>query len=314
MYSIGIDLGGTNIAAGLVDENCKIVKKSSVPTLKERHYSEILKDAAELVKKIISEAGLSKDQISHIGIGSPGIPDNNAGTIVRNYNLNFHNTPVRAEIQKVIDLPVFIENDANCAALAESAAGAAKGVAHSVTITLGTGIGGGIVIDGKIFSGFNSAGSEIGHAVLVVDGESCTCGRKGCWEAYSSATALIRQTKKAAAENPDSIINKLVNGDLSKIDAKTSFDAMRQGDAIGTAVVNNYIKYLAEALVNVINTLMPEVIVIGGGVCKEGDYLLKPLRERIVASAFSPDVPQTRIEVAVMGNDAGIIGAAMLGR
>lgn len=314
MYYVGIDLGGTNIAVGLVDEEGRIVHKDSVPTYRERPYQEILRDMAQLALKVIKDAGVSLDQVGHIGVGSPGTPDCENGVLVYNNNLNFRNVPIREELQKYINLPVYLDNDANCAALAESVAGAAKGVRHSVTITLGTGIGGGIVIDGKIYSGFNYAGAELGHTVIVCDGEQCTCGRKGCWEAYASATALIRQTKKAAEENPDSAINKLVGGDLGKIDAKTAFDAARQGDETGEKVVRQYIKYIAEGLINVINSLMPEILVIGGGVCKEGEYLLKPLRELVQKGVYSSgNIPQTQIKTAQMGNDAGIIGAAMLG-
>ncbi|HOQ37627.1 MAG TPA: ROK family protein [Acetivibrio sp.] len=315
MYSVGIDLGGTNIAVGLVNEEGKIIHKDSVPTLRERPYQMIIKDMAMLAKKVIEDAGVSIDQVSGIGVGSPGTPNCKDGILVYNNNLNFRNVPIRTEIQKYINLPVYLDNDANCAALAESVAGAAKGSDISVTITLGTGIGGGVVIDGKIYSGFNFAGGELGHTVIMVDGEQCTCGRKGCWEAYASATALIRQTKKAAQENPDSLINKLVDGDLSKIDAKTAFDAAKQGDKTGELVVGQYIKYISEGLINMINIFMPEVLVIGGGVCKEGEYLLKPLRELIKQGVYSKeDIPQTQLKTAQMGNDAGIVGAAMLAR
>jgi glucokinase len=270
---------------------------------------------ASLSLKVINDAGVSIDQVRNIGVGSPGTPNCEEGILVYSNNLNFRNVPLRAEMQKYVNLPVFLDNDANCAALAESVAGAAKGVKHSVTITLGTGIGGGVIIDGKIYSGFNYAGAEIGHTVIVCDGEQCTCGRKGCWEAYASATALIRQTSKAAEENPQSLINKLIEGDFSRIDAKTAFDAAKQGDETGERVVRQYIKYIAEGLINAINTFMPEIVVIGGGVCKEGEYLLKPLRELVSAGVYSrEEVPQTQIRTAQMGNDAGIIGAAMLGK
>jgi len=314
MYSVGIDLGGTNIAAGLVDMDGKILYKESVPTNAQRPYTEIIKDMAEVAYSVIKGAGVKIDEVEKIGIGSPGTPNCEEGILVFSGNLNFRNVPIRAEMQKYINLPVYLDNDANCAALAESVAGSAKGVKHSVTITLGTGIGGGIIIDGKIYSGFNYAGAEIGHMVIYCDGVQCTCGRKGCWETYASATALIRQTIKAAQENPNSIINKLVEGDLSKINAKTAFDAAKQGDEVGNRVVQQYIKYIAEGLINVINIFMPEVVVIGGGVCKEGEYLLKPLREMVYAGVFSrEEIPQTQIKTALMGNDAGIIGAAMLG-
>ena len=314
MYRVGIDLGGTNIAAGLVNMDGNIVYKDSVPTQRERPYQEIIKDMAMLTKKVIEESKVPMEEVKSIGVGSPGTPDCKNGVIVYNNNLNFRNVPIREEMQKYINLPVYVDNDANCAALAESAAGAAKGTSTSVTITLGTGIGSGIIIDGKVYSGFNFAGGEIGHTVIVVDGEQCTCGRKGCWEAYAAATALIRQTKCAAKENPESIINKLVDGDLDKVDAKTAFDAAKLGDKTGEAVVKQYIRYIAEGVINVINIFMPEVLVIGGGVCKEGDYLLNPLKEIVSAGVYSrEEIPQTQIKTAQLGNDAGIVGAAMLG-
>lgn len=314
MYCVGIDLGGTNIAAGLVDLDGNIIYKDSVPTQRERQYQEIIKDMAMLAKEVIEKSNVPMEKVKSIGVGSPGTPDCKNGIIVYNNNLNFRNVPIREEMQKYLDLPVYVDNDANCAALAESAAGAAKGTKTSVTITLGTGIGSGIIIDGKVYSGFNFAGGEIGHTVIVVDGEQCTCGRKGCWEAYASATALIRQTKRAAVENPESAINKLVDGGLDKIDAKTAFDAAKLGDETGEAVVKQYIKYIAEGVINVINIFMPEVLVIGGGVCKEGDYLLNPLKEMVKAGVYSKEeIPQTQIKTAQLGNDAGIVGAAMLG-
>ncbi len=313
MY-IGIDLGGTNIAVGLVSESGDILHKDSVPTGARRHYTEIMKDMAQLSIKVIADAGYSVEDVKAIGVGSPGTPDKEKGILVYTNNINFKNVPMRAEIQKYINLPVYIDNDANCAALAEAIAGAAKEANHSITITLGTGVGAGIIIDKKIYSGFNDSGGELGHIVIHMDGEQCTCGRKGCWEAYGSATALIRQTKHAAKMNPDSLINKLVDGDLDKIDGKTAFDAQRAADKVGINVVNNYIKYLGEGLTNVINIFQPEVLVIGGGICKEGDRLINPLKEWLEIHVYCKDVARTQIKTAVLGNDAGIIGAAMLGR
>jgi len=315
MYYIGIDLGGTNIAVGLVDEEGKIVHKDSVPTLNEREYPEIIKDMAMLSLKVIEDAGVSLKDVKSIGIGSPGTPNTEKGILVYANNLKFRNVPMRDEMQKYIDLPIYLDNDANVAALAESVAGACKGARHSVTVTLGTGVGSGVVIDGKVYNGFNNAAAEMGHMVIVVDGEQCTCGRKGCWEAYASATALIRQTKKAAVANPDSLINKLVEGDLSRINAKVPFDAARQGDRIGLQIVEEYIKYLAEGLANLVNIFQPEIIAIGGGISKEGEYLLAPLRKLVSEKVYTVEgVPQTRIVAAQLGNDAGIVGAAMLGK
>jgi len=313
MY-IGIDLGGTNIAIGLVDENGHILHKDSIPTYADRHYADIIKDMAQLSLKVIKDAGYVIKDIKSIGIGSPGTPNKEEGVLVYANNFKFHNTPIREEFHKYIDLPVYIDNDANCAALAEAVTGAAKDVNHSITITLGTGIGGGIIIDKKIYSGFNDSGGELGHMVIHVDGEQCTCGRKGCWEAYASATALIRQAKQAAKENPGSVINQLVDSNLDKINGKTAFDAARSGDKTGGKVVKDYINYLATGIINVINIFQPEVLAIGGGICKEGDYLLNPLRELVQKHVYCTDIPQTEIKTALLGNDAGIIGAAMLGK
>ncbi len=315
MYYVGIDLGGTNIAVGLVDEEGNIIHKDSVPTLSEREYPEILYDMAMLSLKVIKDAGVSMKDVKSIGVGSPGTPNCAEGILIYANNLKFRNVPIRAEMQKYVDLPIYLDNDANVAALAESIAGACKGAKHSVTITLGTGIGGGVIIDGKVYSGFNNAAAEIGHMAIVVDGEQCTCGRKGCWEAYASATALIRQTSNAAVANPTSLINKLVNNDLTKIDAKTAFDAAKQGDRVGQELVDQYIKYVAEGLANVINIFQPEIIAIGGGISREGEYLLKPIRELVWQSVYTLEgVPRTTITVAQLGNDAGIVGAAMLGK
>lgn len=315
MFYLGIDLGGTNIAVGIVDEKGRLVLKDSVPTYSDRHHSEIIKDMAMLSLKIIETAGVNIVDVAAVGIGSPGTPDAPKGIIVYSNNLKFNNVPMREGMNKYIDLPVYIENDANCAALAESIAGAAAGAKNSMTVTLGTGVGSGVIIDGKIYNGFNSAAVEFGHTVIVSGGEQCTCGRKGCWEAYASATGLIRQTRKAAEENPESLINELVNRELSKINAKTAFDAARQGDETGMRIIEQYIRYLAEGITNAINTFMPEILVIGGGICKEGEYLLGPLRKLVSEATYSNvGIPQTQIRTAQMGNDAGIIGAAMLGK
>jgi glucokinase len=297
-----------------VDENGKILHKDSVPTRREREYPEILKDMAVLSLKVIKDAGVDIKDVKSIGIGTPGTPNKKEGILLYANNLRFRNVPMRAEMQKYVNLPVIIDNDANCAALAESVAGAAKNADNSVTITLGTGVGGGVVIDRKVYSGFNYAAAELGHIVVVSDGEMCTCGRRGCWEAYASATALIAKTLEAAGRYPDSLVYRLVDGDLNRIDAKTAFDAARQGDQIEKSIVDQYIKYVAEGLIDIINIFCPEVLVIGGGVSKEGEYLLKPLRELVYSGVYAKDVPQTEIKAAEMGNDAGIVGAAMLGK
>lgn len=313
-YYVGIDLGGTNIKAGVVDANGRIVKKSSIKTHADRDQLEIARDMGLMALRVTNEAGLKPEDIKAIGIGSPGTPDNVNGILIYANNLPFHMLPLRREIREVLNKPVYIDNDANVAALAESVAGGAKGTRHSVTITLGTGVGGGVVINNRIYSGFNNAGCEIGHTVVQVGGPACTCGRKGCFEVFASATGLARETEDAANANPDSVLNRLIRENGGRADGRTAFIGMREGDQAAAAVVDFYLEMLAEGLANMINSYMPEVILIGGGVCNEGDALLLPVRQRALEKAYlSDNVPKPRIELAQMGNDAGIVGAAMMG-
>ncbi len=314
MYRVGIDLGGTNIAIGIVDETGKMIYKNSTPTLtNERTSEELVEVMAKFAIQVVEEAGLTMDDIKSVGIGSPGTPDAKNGILLYANNLRMFNVPMRAIMQRYIDKPIYIGNDANCAALGEVVAGGAKDTECAIMITLGTGVGGGIVINNKIYDGFNNAGGELGHFVMVVDGEYCTCGRNGCFEAYASATALINQTVKAAKEHPESMIHSLVNGDLSKVTGKTAFDAMHAGDATGKAVIDNYIRYLGEGVVSLINIFQPEVFLIGGGICAQKEALFGPLNEMAKKYAYSKDESKlTKIMPAVLGNDAGIIGAAML--
>ena len=216
-------------------------------------------------------------------------------------------------IERLGDKPVYVANDANCAALGEAYAGCGNGAKNFIAVTLGTGVGSGVIIDGKIVTGVNNAGGECGHMVIVVDGEACTCGRHGCWEAYASATALINQTKKAMEQYPDSVMHQLAKEE-GKVSGKTAFDAMRRGDIAGIKVVDQYIKYVACGIINLVNALQPEIICVGGGICNEGETLLRPLRRYIEAERYSVySKIQTKILKAELGNDAGIIGAAILG-
>lgn len=313
-YYVGIDLGGTNIKAGIVDETGKLLNKLSIKTFKERSMEEIIRDMADLSVDTIKDAGLEISDIEAIGIGSPGTPDNKDGLLVYSSNLPFRNAPMRKLIRDVIDLPVYIDNDANCAAMAEAVAGAAKGTKDSVTITLGTGVGAGVIANGRIYSGFNQAGSEFGHTVLVSGGIQCGCGRKGCFEQYASASALARMTLEAAEANPDSILKDVI-AEQGGSNAEVAFIAMRRGDKVAAEVIETYTDYLSDGLANAINSFMPEVLVVGGGVCNEGDPLLIPMREKTMSKPyFGPGVKQTEIKLAQMGNDAGIVGAAMMGK
>ena len=313
-YYIGIDLGGTNIVAGVVDEEYNIIAKASTKTNCPRPEKEIADDMARMALEAVKNANLTIDQIEWIGVGTPGIANSETGIIEYSNNLGFKDTPMVKYIQETIDKPVFIENDANAAAYGEFVAGAAKGAKNAVCITLGTGVGGGIIIDGKIYSGSNFAGAEIGHTVIEVDGAQCSCGRKGCFEAYSSATGLIRMTKEAIAEHPDCIMAQSEK-EKGKVTARTSFDCMRAGDKYAKAVVDKYIKYLAAGITNTINIFQPDILCIGGGVCNEGDPLLLPMKELVAKEVYTRNSPKnTEIVIAKLGNDAGIIGAAFLGR
>lgn len=312
-YYVGIDLGGTNIKTGVVDSEGNLINKIKIKTHAERTMEEIIHDMGQTALDVIKDAGLEVSDISAIGIGSPGTPDNLSGVLVYSSNLPFNMAPMRKLIREVVDLPVYIDNDANCAAMAEAVAGAAKGTKDSVTITLGTGVGAGVIVNGRIYSGFNQAGSEFGHTVLVSGGIQCKCGRKGCFEQYASASALARMTKEAADEDPNSLLTEVI-AEQGAPNAKAAFIAMRRGDKKAEEVIDKYTDYLADGLANAINTFMPEVLVVGGGVCNEGDPLLIPMREKTMSRPyFGPGVPKTEIRLAQMGNDAGIVGAAMMG-
>ncbi len=311
MY-IGIDLGGTNIAVGLVSDEGKILYKISAPTKAERPGEEIIKDMAMLAEKVVKDAGMSWDDIKSVGIGTPGTCDDKNGVVIYANNLRFDNVPVKTEFQKYIDKPVYIGNDANVAALAEYYA-AGGNTDSFVAITLGTGVGGGIVLNGKIHTGEAGGAGELGHIMLIYGGEQCTCGRKGCWETYASATALIKQTKEAIMKNPDSLMNEMIEGNLDNVNGKVPFDAAKQGDATAKAVIDKYMEYVAVGIADIINIFQPEMIVIGGGICKEGDYLLNPIKKLCKGECYG-NVLETKIEIAKLGNDAGIIGAAFLGK
>ena len=312
MYRVGIDLGGTNIVAGVVNDRHEIVAFAKCKTACPRPSEEIVADMARMTREAVKKAGITMDEVKGVGVGSPGVCNKDTGVVERAANLGFENLPICAMLSEMLGKKVYIENDANAAALGEFIAGAAKDVESCVCITLGTGVGGGVIIDGKVFAGSNFAGTELGHTVIEVDGELCSCGRRGCWEAYASATGLIRQTRRAMEEHRDSKMWDIA-GSLDKVDGRTPFEAMRAGDAAGKAVVDRYIYYIAVGLINMINIFQPEVLCVGGGICKEGETLLAPLRKYIDAEQFSKySEKKTKLCVAALGNDAGIIGAAGL--
>ncbi len=313
MYKIGIDLGGTNIATAVVNEKFEIIGKGNLPTNTPRDAYEIAKDMAKTVDMAIEDAKINKSDVEWIGIGTPGAVNQATGIIEYANNLGFVNVPMIKYIEELTGIKCYMENDANAAAYGEFLAGAGKNVNDFIAVTLGTGVGSGIIIDSKIFSGSNYFGGEIGHTVIAMDGKPCSCGRKGCWEAYASATALINQTKEAMEADKSSKMWEIAKS-LDDVNGKTAFDGWRMGDATATKVVEKYCEYVACGVVNVINTFQPELICIGGGISKEKDNLIKPIMEYVKANRYTKDSDkQTEVKVAELGNDAGIIGAAMLG-
>ncbi|MCL2445392.1 MAG: ROK family protein [Oscillospiraceae bacterium] len=298
MYKLGVDLGGTNISVGVVDSDWKIVGRGSRKTLAGRPAEQVLADIAAACNDAIADAGLTSQQIDSIGLATPGSVEKDTGVITYANNLDFHHVPAREILQQWFSCPVYLDNDANCAALGEALAGSGRGVNSFIAVTLGTGVGGGIVIDGKIVNGCNDAAGEVGHFVIAVDGKPCNCGRRGCWESYSSATALIAQAKEAGLD---------IDG------AKDVFDARDAGDARAAAVIDEYLRYLAAGVANLVNIFQPDKICFGGGVAYQGEALLVPLRKLVEAERYTRYAPvQTELVQACLGNDAGIVGAAAL--
>ncbi|MCH5202050.1 MAG: ROK family protein [Oscillospiraceae bacterium] len=314
-YKVGIDLGGTNIVAGVVDKDYNIIARAECKTAIPRPESDICDSMAQVTKEAIKKAKLKMEDISQIGIGVPGAVNPETKIVETSPNLLFQNWEVSKMMEERLNKAVKIENDANAAAWGEYLAGSAKGCRNAVAITLGTGVGGGIIIEGQLYSGSNFAGAELGHMVIVKDGKECGCGRKGCWESYASATALINMTKEAIRNEKAefSYMLKAVDGDLNNVNGKTPFDAMLAGDATGKAVVDKYVSYLATGIVNVINIFQPDILCVGGGVCRQGETLLAPVRAIVEQERITKhNDKQTVICTATLGNDAGIIGAAFL--
>ena len=312
MIRVGIDVGGTGIKVGIVDENIKIIREGSIPTVTDIPFEEQVKRIVDCVLSTVDKAGFSSEEIESVGVGIPGIASSETGEIIKCTNMGWNHVPFREVFRRYLDKPVCIDNDANVAALAESVAGVSAGTSSSVFITIGTGIGSGIIINGQIWKGAHGIGGELGHTILDLDGVPCTCGNHGCLERYCSATALIRMAREAVAEHPESIILLLAGGDPSGIEAKTVFDASKENDETAVAVYRRYISCLAQAVASVINLLDPEVIVLGGGVSKAGNYLLDPLVREFPQYVLFNDQPLPSVKIAVLGSEAGIIGASML--
>ena len=312
MIRVGVDVGGTGIQVGVVSTKNRIVLERSIPTRTDLAFEEQVRQIAECILSTVHEAGFSQEDIESVGVGIPGIASARTGEIIKCTNMNWHHLPFREVFNRYLNKPVFIDNDANVAALAESVAGISAGTLSSVFITIGTGIGSGIIINGRIWSGAHHIGGELGHVIFDLDGVPCTCGNHGCLERYCSATALIRMAREAVQDHPESMILTSVNQDPSRIEAKTVFDAARAEDPVGLSVYRRYIDCLAQAIASVVNLIDPEIIVLGGGVSKAGSFLLDPIVEEFPKYVLFNDQPLPSVRLATLGSEAGIIGAAML--
>ena len=310
MY-IGIDVGGTNLKAGLVNEEGTIVAVERTP-LDFQGPEPFAETLAQLAAAVMERGGVEVKEVAYVGMGIPGAVK--GGDILYTANIPMKNVPLEALFRKHLDLPVLLGNDADCAAVGEWSCGAGRGTKHFVVITLGTGVGGGMILNGKLYSGCG-AGGEVGHIVIKQDGVPCNCGRRGCWEAYASATGLIRETKEAMEQHPESALHAVAAAN-GGVEGRTAFQAAEQGDETALAVCRAYAEYLAAGLTNLVNILHPEAVALGGGVAAAPEHLLlEPVREIVARECYARHVDQVpRIIRAELGNDAGIIGAAMLGR
>lgn len=311
-YSIGVDIGGTNIDIGIVETgSAKILTKTSFKTNAPRAASEIVEQIVSEIKKLLDNLGIAFSDVEKIGIGTPGVVKNNVVSLA--LNLGWENEPIGDMITELTGLPTYVANDANAAAYAEAVGGVGVGAESVMAVALGTGVGGGIVIDGKIWEGYNGFAAEIGHMIIEKNDRKCVCGNSGCLESYCSATALTADTVAAMEKNKDSAMWGLVGGNINAVSGRTAFDAARLGDAAAKNVIYSFIDSLAVGVANLINVFQPDVVCICGGISREGDNLLTPLNERLEKLAFSVKDAKTKVTVASFTNEAGIVGAALLG-
>ena len=310
-YRIGIDLGGTFVKFGAVGENGNILKKDKISTPADCDYGTTVSAIAEVIKGMIADMGMPES----VGIGCPGVIDGEHGMVITGGNLGWENKHLASDLGELLGIPVTLCNDANAAAYGEYACGAGKEYQSIVLITLGTGVGSGIIFGGKLFTGELGAGAELGHEIIRMDGEPCACGRRGCFETYASASALVRQTKNAMIAHPESKMWELCKGSADNADGRTAFDGMRQGDDTAKEVVERYLNYLAEGIANIVNVFRPQAVLIGGGISAEGEALTLPLQKMVDTKILGRGryAPVT-IRAASLGNDAGLVGAAMLAK
>lgn len=316
MNYIGIDIGGTNLKAGLVNDEGSILAMEKRKIAEVSDQKALVEALVALTQSLTERGGLTPEQIRSVGVGVPGAVEIHSGAVLYTCNLPLRNVPLRKLFHRYLPYPLYVENDANCAALAEFHVGAGRGSKRFVTVTLGTGVGAGIVHNGKIYHGANGMAGEVGHMVIEQDGLPCPCGRHGCWEQYASATALKRMTAEALAAHPDSGLARVVAENDGHVSGQSAFIAAREGDPVGQAVCDRYVNYLACGVINVVNIFQPDTLAIGGGVSNEAEeQLLLPVQQRVARESIPCGKDRrTRIVKAQLGNRAGLIGAALLGK
>ena len=316
MKYVGVDIGGTNLKAGLVDENGVLLATQKMKVASIADDDGLAWTVASLVQELAHTVNLSVSDVASVGVGVPGTVEIRSGSINYTCNLPLRNVPLRKLFHRYLSIPLYIENDANCAALAEFLVGAGRDSKRFVTITLGTGVGAGIVHNGKIYHGANGMAGEVGHMVIQRGGLPCPCGRHGCWEQYASATALKRMTAAALAAHPHSILAQVMAENEGRVSGQSAFIAARRGDPVGQQICDEYVDYLACGVVNVVNIFQPDTLAIGGGVSNEAEeQLLLPVQQRVARESIPCGRDRrTRIVKAELGNRAGIIGAALLGK
>lgn len=310
---IGIDLGGTTAKIGILNQAGEVVSKWSIPTDSSEEGKQIVPNIMNSLKENFKKQGLTASDILGIGMGSPGSVNRANGTVIGAYNLNWKTLqPIRKQIEEAFGVPFFIDNDANVAALGEQWVGAGNSEPNVSFITLGTGVGSGLIVDGHLVHGVNDSAGEIGHLTVEPNGYECTCGKKGCLEQYASATGIVRLAHDMSKkENGESKLLNAIRAD-KKINSKIIFDYAKEGDEFSERVVDQFSYYLGLALSNVSNLLNPSTIVLGGGVSKAGDYLVNKVNRIVQEFTFPPIRETTKIKIAELGNDAGMIGAASL--
>ncbi len=309
-YIVAIDLGGMSAKGALFSDKGELITQERIATNSADGFDGTMHKLAKLAKMLTEKTDVDFDDVSVIGVGAPGVVDSSEGKILRWSNYNWNDVPFAKTLSGLTGKKVCVANDANVAALGEATFGATAKYQSSILLTIGTGIGGGIVFDGKLIEGYKSAGAELGHITIREGGLPCACGRRGCYEKYASTTALIQQTRYAMVENLQSKLWEIVDGKIENVDGRTAFTAARQGDETAKKVIEQFVGYLSEGIADFVNILRPEAIVIGGGISNEGDMLFEPLRKAVDERTYiAMDIVPLKIVGAKLGNKAGVYGA-----